>query len=300
MKKRTAAFLMCLFLLALLPGCAKGEPDAKGGKNYYLYYEVRDLESVRGGDAMGRERTSVDSEITGNSRRLAQTLLHRLLAGPRTKRLKAVIPDGTMLLSLRLNKKHAAVDLSAAYGSLSGIELSLSDYSIALTLEQIPGIETVSVTVRGQTLSYRETLHFSKSDILRSSKEDIAGTITASLYFLRTDGKLAAEQRKIQLYEGDTQVQAVLQAMQKGPEGAELLPALPVGFAVHSIWTEDDVCYVNLSTEALKKMPKDADLNTALHALSCTLRSLETVNSVQYLVDGKFLTTYGGVNLNGK
>lgn len=300
MKKRASAFLMCFLFLALLPGCTKEDPGAKGGKSYYLYYEVRNLESVRGGDAMGRERTSVDPEVTGNSRRLARTLLHRLLAGPGTKRLKAVIPDGTMLLSLRLNKNHATVDLSAAYSSLSGIELSLSDYSIALTLEQIPGIQTVSVTVRGQELNYRETLHFSKSDILRSSKEDIAGTITASLYFLKTDGTLEAEQRKIQLYEGDPQVQAVLQALQKGPEGAGLLPALPVGFAVHSIWTEDDVCYVNLSTEVLKKMPKNADLKTALHALSCTLRSLETVNSVQYLVDGKFLSTYGGANLNGK
>lgn len=300
MKKSTAAFLACLLLLPLLSGCAKREPGIKNGKTYYLYYEVRNLETVRGGDAIGRERTSVEPEVAQNTRRLARTLVSRLLEGPKTKQLRAAIPDETLLLSFRLNKAHATVNLSAAYGSLSGIELSIADYSIALTLVQIPGIQTVSVTVRGQELDYREIHNFSKSDVLHSSKEDVVGTVTASLYFLKTDGTLMAERRNMQLYEGDTQVQAVLQAMQKGPESAELLPVLPNDFTVHSIWTEDDVCYVNLSTGALKKMPKDTNLKTVLHALSRSLRSLETVNSVQYLVDGKFLSTYGGVSLSSK
>ena len=300
MRKRTAALLTALLLLLLLAGCAKQESGTENKKTYYLYYEVRDLSTVRGEDAIGRERTAVDPEVAQSTRRLARTLVNRLLEGPKTKRLRAAIPDGTILLSFDLNKTHATVNLSAAYGSLSGIALSMADYSIALTLVQIPGIQTVSVTVRGQELDYREIHNFSRSDILRSSKEDVVGTVTASLYYLKTDGTLVEERRNLQLYEGDTQVQAVLQAIQKGPESAELLPVLPNGFTVHSIWTEDDTCYVNLSTAALKKMPKDADLKTALRALSRSLRSLETVNSVQYLVDGKLLNTYGGASINGK
>lgn len=300
MKRHTAAFLACMFLLAMLPACTQQKAASTTGKAYYLYYEIKDLSTARGGDAMGRERTSVEPAATQNTRRLARTLINRLLEGPKTKRLSAVIPEGTVLLSLQQDGEHITVNLSAAYGSLSGIELSMADYSIALTLVQIPGIQTVSVTVRGQELAYREIHNFSSSDVLRSSREDVMGTVTVSLYFLKTDGTLSAERRSLELYEGDTQAQAVLQAMQKGPESAELLPVLPNGFTVHSIWTEDDVCCVNLSTAALKKLPQNADLKTALRALSRSLRSLGSVDSVRYLVDGKSLNTYGGVSINGK
>lgn len=300
MRKRIPAFLLALVLLPVLSGCAKQEQSVEKGKAYDLYYEVRDLNDARGGDALGKEHTSVETKMTKNTRRLAGTLLNRLLAGPKTKRLKKTIPDGTILLSLKLNKSHATVNLSAAYGSLSGIGLSLADYCITLTLCQIPGIRTVSVTVRGQELAYRDIHNFSVSDVLRSSKEDVIGTVTASLYFLREDGTLAEEQRALQLYEGDTQAGAVLQALEKGPGNQDLLPVLPNGFTVHSIWTEDDVCYVNLSTAALKKMPEDADLETGLRALTHSLCSLGSVNSVQYLVDGKAVSTYDGVNIGKK
>lgn len=300
MRKRIAAFLLALVLLPALSGCAEQEQSVERGKTYDLYYKVRDLNDVRGGDALGKERTSVETEMTKNTGQLARALLNRLLAGPKTKRLEKTIPDGTILLSLRLNKSHATVNLSAAYGTLSGIGLSMADYCITLTLCQIPEIRTVSVTVRGQELAYRDIHNFSVSDVLRSSREDVIGTVIASLYFLRENGTLAEEQRTLQLYEGDTQARSVLQALERGPENPDLLPVLPDGFTVHSIWTEDDVCYVNLSTAALKKMPGDADMETGLRALACSLRSLGAVNSVQYLVDGKMVGTYDGVNLAKK
>ncbi len=297
MRKRIAAFLLAFVLLPALSGCAKQGQGAEKGKTYDLYYEVRDLNDVCGGDALGKEHTSVETKITKNTGRLARTLLNRLLAGPKTKRLEKTIPDGTILLSLKLNKSHATVNLSASYGSLSGIGLSLADYCITLTLCQIPEIRTVSVTVQGQELAYRDIHDFSASDVLRSSREDVIGTVTVSLYFLRENGTLAEEQRALQLYEGDTQAKSVLQALEKGPENPDLLPVLPDGFTVHSIWTEDDVCYVNLSTAALRKMPENADMETGLRALTRSLCSLRAVNSVQYLVDGKMVSTYDGVNL---
>ena len=42
--------------------------------------------------------------------------------------------------------------------------------------------------------------------------------MTAQLYFLNEAGELVPEERTLSLYEGDTQVSAVIRALENGPE----------------------------------------------------------------------------------
>ena len=48
------------------------------------------------------------------------------------------------------------VDLSSRYASLSGIDLTLADYSIVQTLSQVEGVEAVTITAEGEPLPYRD------------------------------------------------------------------------------------------------------------------------------------------------
>ena len=48
---------------------------------------------------------------------------------------------------VEIRGSHAKVDLSAAYRSLSGIDLTLADYCVTLTLTQISAIRSVSIPV---------------------------------------------------------------------------------------------------------------------------------------------------------
>ena len=66
-------------------------------------------------------------------------------------------------------------------------------------------IAVVGITVRGQELAYRDTQTFTARDVLLSSNEDVIGTVPVTLYFLNEAGKLAPEERTLDLYEGDTQ-----------------------------------------------------------------------------------------------
>ena len=54
-----------------------------------------------------------------------------------------------------------------------------------------------------------------------------------------------------------------------------------------SVWLEESICYVNLSS-ALLESAEDAAVRTALRALEDSLRSLEAVEEVRFLVDGEF------------
>ena len=282
-------------VLLVICGCAYGAASIQQGNPYDLYFVEADLSAVPGGDVLRAETVYLEEGLEPQA--LAEALMVQMLAGPSDATLVNPIPAGTELLSLELEGAKALVDLTSAYRSLSGVELTLADYAITLTLTQLPQVAVVSITVRGQELAYRDMQTFTPRDVLLSSNEDVIGTVPATLYFLDEAGDLAAEERTLDLYEGDTQTSAVVSALEAGPEDRSLRPVQPQGFQVKSTWLEEDVCYVNLSSTQLEALPEDADLSLTLEALARSLCSLDTVDEVRFLVDGDFAEWYGGVSI---
>lgn len=189
------------------------------------------------------------------------------------------------------------MDMNPVYATLSGVELSMADYCITLTLTQIPEIRSVQTTVNGGLLAYRSSQNFTARDVLISSAEDVVATVEVTLYFCDINSFLVGEQRMLELYEGDTRAEALVEALSKGPEGGrtDLFSSFPDGFAVQSVWVKDGVCYVNFSSAMLKDLPQE--LNTVLptQALRDSLRSLENVREVRFLVDGEVVTNIDDV-----
>ena len=295
--KRLAAALLCAVLL-LATGCAYAVvTDQQAADEYLLYFQEADLSGAAGGDALRAEKRQLESAETWNTAFLAEQLVTELLNGPQDETLKGVVPAGTVLLSLELEGSRAKVDLSSSYRILSGVSLTLADYAITLTLTQLPEISSVSITVRGEELAYRDTQRFDARDLLMSTNEDVVGTVMAQLYFLSEGGLLLTEERTLDLYEGDSQADAVVEALAAGPTEKTLYPVLPEGFQVKSVWLEENVCYVNLPTAALAEIPAESRLDLALRALVRSLSGLETVDEVRFLVDGEFAESYGGVSL---
>ena len=290
--RKLVSLILCA--AALLSGCAGGG-ESQQGTAYNLYFLEADLESVPGGDALRAETVYLEEDLGTTA--LAEALVERLLEGPSDATLENPIPAGTSLLSLELNGAYAKVDLSSNYRSLSGVALTLADYAITLTLTQLPQIAIVSITVRGQDLAYRDTQTFTARDVLLSSNEDVIGTVPATLYFLDEEGRLAPEERTLDLYEGDTQVSAVARALELGPENRSLRLVQPEEFQVKSVWLEEDVCYVNLSSSQLETLPEERDMPMILQALALSLCSLDTVSEVRFLVDGDFAAEYGGASI---
>ena len=288
---------LCLLPLLLLPlllaGCQREEPARTA---YQLYFQEADLTYSAGDSPFRTETVYLYDAETGTPLRLAEALINELLKGPADETLKSTLPAGTTLLSLEIEGDRARVDLSPSYESLSGVALTLADSAIAMTLSQVPEVSSVQITVRGRELAYREQPVLNLRDILLTPEEDVISTVEARLYFLNQEGRLTAAEQILDLYEGDTQVSAVAKALEGRPEGRDLLSPLPEGFQVKSVWLEEDICYVNLSSALLEGLGESA-LQTALRALEDSLSSLEAVEEVRFLVDGEFrrdLGAFGG------
>lgn len=296
MRKRWMALLCCVLLIL---GCAcLGTAEEEPAETpYILYFQERELQAAAGSGALRKVGARLTETAGMSDEEIAEILMIELLAGPVDETLKRTIPAGTTLSSLEVDGTRAYVDLSSTYGMLSGVALTLADQSIALTLTQLPGILSVKITVLGQELEYRDKQIFTGRDVLLAPEGDVVSTLETLLYFPDETGQLAAEERKLDLYEGDTQVGVVLRALENGPETKELQPVLPEGFRVRSAWLEESVCYVNLSGHLLESLPENAALEPVLEALGRSFCGLDAVTETRFLVDGEYADDYGGVNI---
>ncbi len=296
--RRVCALVLSAALLWSLSACAAAVNAARE-EPYALYFCRRDLTQAQGGDALGTEPATVENAGELEPQALAQTLMERLLDGPSDERLQSPFPAGTELLSCTLSGSRIGVDLSAAYGTLSDVGLTLADACITLTLTQIFGVVSVCVTVNGQPLAYRNQQVFSADDVLLTSSEDVVASVRVTLYFLNEAEELTGEERTVDLYEGDTQVQVLLQALLAGPQERTLHSALPENFEVSMIWLKDGVCCVNLPGGREQDLPQGREMRLGLTALARSLCSLADVRQVSFLVDGRSADVYCGVLLRG-
>lgn len=285
MKKLPLFILALLAALVAFASCAKSaQEDEESG---YALYFLSDLDASGGGDAIAASSVRFTPDETMSTEDCVRALMELLFAGPDEAALHSPIPEGTALRSLKVSGRRAEIDLSAQYARLSAIDLSLADYCITLTLSQLPNVNAVSITANGSELPYRKTQVLLSADTLLSSRESGLRPITVQLYFLDSEtGELRAEQQTLALYEGQTRVNALLEALAQGPEDDSLLSLLPEDFSVVSSRIENGVCY--LSIPANVSLPEDEGTRALLFgSLEKSILSLSGVDEVQILIEGE-------------
>ncbi len=158
MKRILSLLLLAALAGALLSGCG-GET---GGRAYQVYYRnLAAVDSAGGQGALVGERHTLDPQ--GDP---VEQLLDLVLAQPQEETLASAIPQGVSLRKWTLNNGLLTVDFSSGYGGLSGVDLTLADYSVVLTLSQVEGVETVMITAGGEMLSYRDHQRLTAQDAL--------------------------------------------------------------------------------------------------------------------------------------
>ena len=146
MKHRILALTLALLTLLPAAGCAGKQ---EGENVYQVYFLSQETGSP---SALVPEEDPV------------QGLLDRLLEGPSGEDLTAVIPSSVTLRGWELNGGLLTVDFSSRYASLSGIDLTLADYSVVLTLTQLEEVEAVMITAEGELIPYRDHQRLTAGD----------------------------------------------------------------------------------------------------------------------------------------
>lgn len=284
MKKTLAPALAVILLLALAFGCAPAAEERDEGLKLWFPVDLTQETLTAAVDAC---------PYRGEDRSIP-ALLSALLAGPPAEEfgLKSPFPQGTRVLSWSLENRVANVELSPAYAGLVGVDLTLADACVVLTLTQLPGVDGVRVTASGGGQSYRERQTLYPEDVLFSGAEEVPVEVAASLYFRREGGdSLGFEVRTFRLTEDKLPAKAVLTALIAGPEERGLEALLPPELTVRSAWVENGLCCADLSAALLTIPEEGGQRELAIRSIVETLRSMDTVDQVQLLIDGEL--TYG-------
>ena len=289
MKKRIVCLAAALLVLMLLPAaCASREESGEDGLR--LWFAVTR-------DRQRRDVTAALGSVPYTGTQSVPDLLAALLSGPpQDSDLVSLIPPGTELVSWSIAGRTAYVELSDGYALLSGIDRTIADYCVTLTLSQLSGVDRVALSDGDGGGKMLRT-----GDVIFSGAEEEPVDVPASLYFRRTGGTvLVYELRVFRLTENETPAWAVLEALIAGPADAGLEGLLPQDLTVRYAWVDDGVCYADLSDALLAAMPDSPEeQELVISSIVDTLCSLDTVNQVQLLVEGEPLTVYGGLDLSG-
>ncbi len=284
-------FLSVLLLLALC-ACAPAEEET-GEYQVYFISDPAGQEVRAGGSALESEGRSLPEGADP-----AEGLMECLLSGPLSGALRSPIPEGVRQLSApTIEDGVCRVDLSEGYGSLSGVELTLADYCIALTLCQLPGVDAVTIDVEGEPIPYRARQVLRPEDAALTGGEDAPIRLDASLYYLNADGSaLVPEQREVAVTENGGQAAALLAAFLEGPREEGLRLPLAEGTVLLSVWTEGEVCYVNFSAPFRDEPPESPrEARLLLYAIVDTMCQLPGVGSVHLLVEGESLEQFANI-----
>lgn len=294
MSKRGISVLLCAALLAA-GGCAVREPGAgdPDSRSYLIYYSA--LSDEEGESAVEGER-----RVLSQGQETIPGLMELLLEQPRSPELTTPFPSGLQLLDWQLQEGVLHLDLSDQYYSLSGINLTLADACLTLTLCQLEEVDSVYVTVEGHELPYRAIQQLSAENILLAGGADEPMSLGVDLWYLRQGGQdLGVERRQIIKNVDQTVVEAVLSAWAEGPEEAGLKACLPQGSQILSAQVEDGVCMVDLSPEFIEGLP--ASQTTAalmVYAMVNTLCELDGVEAVQLYIEGQPAPAVGSLPLD--
>ena len=291
MRRRIGIWLLASLLVWSAAGC--GEKNAADGTEntsaYLRLYCPADLSeknrSAGGGDAVNGIPISW-KQVRGDDRgrqQQAQYIMELLLGGCTDKDFICPVPKGTAVNSCTVTGGTVSVDLSREYEQLVGVERTIADYCITLSLMQLDGIYAVRLTVNGLLPEGRTNGVYTSAEVLLTSPEDIVRTV------------------KVTVYEGETVAQAVVKALAERPmdsyAGSEQL--LPEGFAVLDTKVEDGTCYLNLAGSVTALLPEDStDQERMIQGLVDSLCSLEDVSQVQLMVDGEYQMMLGCVPIS--
>ena len=220
MKKRIIALLLALLMLTSA-GCGSapaakepadeepalgayqaGAPEQEAGQSaaepspYLRLYGLADLSEKNKSNGGGDAVTGISipwAEITAHDRgrqQQAQYIMELLLGGCTKSDFICPVPTGTRLLSCTVTGGTVLVDLSGEYNQLLGIDRTIADYCITLSLMQLTGILAVRLTVEGELPADRTNEVYTSEEVLLTSPEDIVREQAYEIKRLKMENEL--------------------------------------------------------------------------------------------------------------
>jgi spore germination protein GerM len=148
---------------------------------------------------------------------------------------------------------------------------------------------------------WQKIIDFFKSKIAEQSNKSFPDKININFYFgnLGEDSKFIAEKRTINAGDPKTAVTNAVKELLKGPSKTYHFPVIPAGTKLLSVEIYENLAKINLSQEFLNNSLTSGILDEyVVYTIVNTVTEIPGVEGVIFLIDGKIIKLYGGVDLS--
>ena len=301
---RAAVLIFALGALLLFAGCSSGKeelveeadtvdtasPDAEAEETeetedtVYLVYCLN--ESSTG-------CVTFEYEPEGRTEdELLDELFDQLEAVPADTMYSPALGSEAVVLEYSLDDGRLVLDFESTYQDMSRAEEILVRSAVVRTLCQIPGVDSVSFTVEGETLLDSKSTpvgDMTAESFVENTGDDINvyTTTTLDLYFANETGDMLKEELVELRYSSNMSIEKlVLEQLIRGPISDDAYPTIPSATNILSVSTKDGICYVNLD-EGFLDYGYDLIEELPIYSIVNSLTEISGINQVQILINGE-------------
>ena len=237
----------------------------------------------------------------GQESSLVRFVADELVSGPVQPSLKAALPDGTRLLSVKTEGTVCTVDFSQEFlinKPKTASEERLTIYSVVNSLTSLAGIDSVRILVSGSTVG--RYLYISLDEPIVRSAEVIgppessqgSNSRTVTIYPAGPDGNhLTALTTTVTKDAYQTLEYAAVDKLLNLESTAAYTNPFPAGVKLLSAVVYNHICRVSLSSD-FASIRNSGLRELAEKSIAATLLSFDTIQEVQIFTDGTSGNSY--------
>lgn len=297
MKRAKGIFLGAILfgILLFCCACTAGESN-QAGTAYNIYYVNQEETKI-----VEREYRSETTDST----LLFEEIIGQLAAASERREYESPLEEEFALLGHTLDNGVLTLDFDERYKNLRGTREVLVRASIVRTLTQLPEVERVAFTVKGEQLvdSAGAAVGVMAADtFIENAGNEINAyeKVDLKLYFANESGDLLVEEnRRNVVYNSNISLEKlVLEKLVEGPMTEGAYPTINPTTKILSVTVKDGICYVNLNSDFLNQ-PYSVTSRVTIYSITNSLVELSNVNKVQISIEGENNISYReNVNLS--
>ncbi len=290
MKKVVHLFLAAVLIMGLLLLTACGNrQQTQEGAAYKIYY-------VNNEETKIVEREYVTETTDGGL--LFEELLDQLSHISEKMEYETLLGKEISVEGYTLDNGLLTLDFDEGYKNLRGTREILVRASIVRTLTQIPGVERMAFTVKGEQLTDAAGTVvgvMAADTFIENAGNEINAyeKVDLKLYFANDTGdSLVEENRRNVVYNSNIALEKlVVEKLVEGPMAEGAYPTINPTTKIVSVTVKDGTCYVNLSNDFLNQ-PYNVASDVTIYSITNSLVELSHVNRVQIAVNGESNISY--------
>ena len=290
MKKAGHLFFAAVLIMGLLLCTACGDRRAaQDGALYKIYYVNNDETKI-----VGREYVSqtTDTEL------LFEEMLDELARIPEKMEYETPLASEISVRQHTMDNGLLTLDFDESYKKLRGVREILIRASIVRTMTQLPGVERVAFTVKGEQLTDGTGAAvgiMTADSFIENAGNEINAyeKVNLRLYFANETGdRLVEENRRNVVYNSNISLEKlVVEKLVEGPAAEGAYPTVNPMTKIISVTVQDGTCYVNLNNDFLSQ-PYNVASDVTIYSITNSLVELPNVNRVQISINGETNLSY--------